>query len=98
MVLFEDVIEVFDLPHANLKKRAIHHVKNKTKDRDINGRICRKYTGPSLNWKVAFPKGCPKSWRNMIMTRPKRIRNKQLCHQILKGSDSNELTFPLGNA
>ncbi len=75
----------------------IMSVKNKTKDRDINGRICRKYTGPSLNWKVAFPKGCPKSWRNMFMNRPKRRKSKQLCHQILKGSDYNELNFPLGN-
>lgn len=75
----------------------IMSVKNKTKDRDINGRISRKYTGPSLNWKVAFPKGCPKSWRNMFMTRPKRRKNKQLCHQILKGNDYNELNFPLGN-
>lgn len=72
-------------------------IKNKAKDRDINGRINRNYTGPSLDWKAAFPKGCPRSWRNRFITRPKRRKNKQICYNILKGDDYDELIFPLGN-
>lgn len=72
-------------------------IKNKAKDRDESGRICRKYTGPSLNWPVPFPGGCPKSWRKMYMTRPARRESKALCHKVVKGYDYDDMTFPLSN-
>lgn len=72
-------------------------IKNKAKDRDKHGRISRKYTGPSLKWKTAFPNGCPWGWRNMYMTRPHRRENKRLCSRIHKGGDYDSLCFPLGN-
>ena len=72
-------------------------IKNKVRDRDEAGRIKRKYTGPSKNWSVAFPNGCPKSWRKMHMTRPKRRQNKSQCYRIATGIDNDGIIFPLGN-
>ena len=72
-------------------------IKNKSKDRDWFGRIYRKYTGPSLNWPVPFPGGCPKSWRKLYMTRPQRKKTKLLCHKIKNGADFDGISFPLGN-
>ena len=68
--------------------------KNKTKDRDINGRIRRKYTGPESGyWLRQTP-----SWHvTLYMTRPDRRRAKRLCAAIQKGLDSDGAVFPLGN-
>lgn len=72
-------------------------IKNKTYDRDDNGHIKRKYTGPSHKWQCAFPKGSPKSWRKTVVIRPKRRECERLCHKALQYERIDDLIFPLGN-
>lgn len=69
-------------------------VKNKAKDRGVNGKILRKYTGEKSNH---FPDGAPGWWVNMFMNRPKRRENKRLCRRIKEGECYDALVFPLGN-
>lgn len=69
-------------------------IKNKTKDRNRNGRIKRKYTGP---YTTGFHKQTPKWWMRAYMTRPKKLESRRLCRQILLGGDYDGMTFPLGN-
>ncbi len=64
------------------------------RDRGPGGKLLRKYRqkhGPS------FPRGTPKWWRKLHMTRPRRQDNNELCHRVTKGEDYDRLTFPLGN-
>jgi len=69
-------------------------VKNKAKDRDKNGRIRRKYTGPhSTGWLSGAPNWFVREYMNV----PKRRANKRLCHKSMCGADPDELLFPLGN-
>ncbi len=69
-------------------------VKNKTKDRNSAGRIKRKYTGPDT---TCFYKQVPKWWTVICMTRPKRRANKRACKAVMKGIDSGNIVYPLGN-
>jgi hypothetical protein len=39
----------------------------------------------------------PGWWINQYMNIPKRRVNTRLCYQILKGADSDNITWPLGN-
>lgn len=67
---------------------------NKATDRGPNGRLRRKYrrlNGPR------FPRGTPRWWRKLYMTRPKRRENKRICCLILNGADPDGLVLPLGN-
>jgi hypothetical protein len=68
-------------------------VKNKIKDRDHTGKICARYSGPPRKWKTR----CPKSWRAIAITRPKRRQTKSVCHALKFGLDSEGIAFPLGN-
>jgi len=69
-------------------------VKNNAKDRDANGRIKRKYTGPdSTGWLTQTPKW----WVKLFMTRPKRRANKRACIAVMKGEDPDGLVCPTGN-
>jgi len=36
-------------------------------------------------------------WRNLTMTRPKRRLTRNLCQNVLKGFDTEDLAWPLGN-
>jgi hypothetical protein len=72
-------------------------IKNKTKDRDKNGRIKRKYTSPSRMWKASFPNGCPKAWRIMYMTRPQRHDDKHMCHKLKSSADWDDMAFHIGS-
>jgi hypothetical protein len=69
-------------------------VKNKTFDRDHNGRIKRKYTGP---WSTYWLGHTPGWWVKLYMSRPRRRQNKRCCMAVLKGKDPDGLVFPLGN-
>ncbi len=65
------------------------------RDRDANGRLLRKYRHPYHG--VSFPRGAPKWWRKLYMSRPRRRENRMLCRLVEKGVDSEALVFPLGN-
>lgn len=65
------------------------------RDRGSDGRLLAKNRRP--NYRVRFPRGTPKWWRNLYMTRPRRYENKRLCHSIRQGADPDALVFPLGN-
>lgn len=69
-------------------------VKNKAKDRDKNGRIKRKYTGPDSTYWLGHT---PRWWVNLFMTRPKRRLGKKLCNKVMQGQDPDGTTFPPGN-
>ncbi len=69
--------------------------KNKTRDRNANGRINRKYT---CNHKRLKLDSAPKAWTNIFMTRPKRRIEKDLCRRVVRlQGDDCEFVFPLGN-
>ncbi len=69
-------------------------VRNKAKDRDRNGKIKRKYTGPcSTHWLNQTPSW----WVRLYMNRPKRRENKRVCHLVLRGEDPDSLVLPVGN-
>ncbi|MFQ6006584.1 MAG: hypothetical protein ACE5OQ_13905 [Woeseia sp.] len=65
------------------------------RDRDAHGRLLRKYRHPHHG--VRFPRGAPKWWRKLYMSRPRRRKNRMLCHLVEKGVDPEGLVFPLGN-
>lgn len=70
-------------------------VKNKLKDRDVNGKIKRQYTSRTkgeVHWYAA-----PKAWTNLYMTRPKRRKTKYLCDLVNRGLDPDGIVYPLGN-
>ncbi len=67
--------------------------KNRTRDRDANGHINRKYT---RNHKRLKFDSAPKAWVNLFMTRPKRRIEKDLCRRVVLQSEY-EFVFPLGN-
>jgi|ERR1700678_1206824 hypothetical protein len=64
------------------------------RDRAPDGKLLRKYRGTRG---TSFPRGTPKWWRKIHMTRPRRRDNRALCHRITKGEDSERQAFPLGN-
>ncbi len=68
---------------------------NSALDRDDNGRIKRKYTGPYSTRCFAQT---PKWWMKLYMTRPRSRVNKKLCHAVLRGKDPDGIAFPLGNS
>tara|TARA_A100001391_G_scaffold201871_2_gene189947 strand:+ start:1696 stop:1941 length:246 start_codon:yes stop_codon:yes gene_type:complete len=71
-------------------------IKNKARDRDDNGRICRKYTSRH-KWAAHYGKS-PGWWVNLFMTRPQRVEERRLCKLLERGLvDGDEATFPLGN-
>lgn len=70
-------------------------LKNKTFDRDAKGKICRIYTGPSYHVTWDHP---PSWWVNLTMNRPRRREVAQLCRRVLRGTDPDELIWPLGNS
>ena len=72
----------------------IMSIKNKAKDRDEQGRIKRKYTGPFSTYCYST---CRKSWRYFYMTRPRRRANKRVCDQVRLGVDPDGIITPLGN-
>ncbi len=67
---------------------------NKARDRGPDDKLLRKYR---RCYSPRFPRGTPKWWRKLYMTRPRRRANKHACHLILKGCDPNSVTLPLGN-
>ena len=69
-------------------------VKNKAKDRDKNGRIKRKFTGPESGY---WLRQTPSWYVSLYMIRPDRRHAKRLCAEIQKGLDSEGCVFPLGN-
>lgn len=69
-------------------------VKNKAKDRDVNGRIRRKYTGPGSGY---WLRQTPKWWRKLYMTKPKRRMNSKAVSSIRRGDDPDDMAYPLGN-
>lgn len=69
--------------------------KNKTKDRDENGRIKRRYT---RNHKRLKLDSAPKGWVNLFMTRPRRRIEKELCRRLVRmQAEGCDDVFPLGN-
>ena len=67
---------------------------NKATDRGPDGRLRRKYRRLHS---PHFPRGTPKWWRKLYMTRPKRRENKRVCCLIVKRADPDEVVPPLGN-
>ena len=68
-------------------------VKNKTKDRDLKGRIKNKYRRVGSTYWLDHTS---KWWVKLYMTRPKRRANRALCVDIMNGADPDELVAPLG--
>jgi adenosyl cobinamide kinase/adenosyl cobinamide phosphate guanylyltransferase len=65
---------------------------NKATDRDLKGRINRKYTRKEKHWRK------PNKWfRKLYSIRPKRRINKVLCIQVMKRFNLDSLVYPLGN-
>lgn len=56
---------------------------------DKYGHKLRRYNGPS------FPDGTPRWWRRIRTTRPKRFKNRRLCRLVIKGTDPDDLIFPV---
>lgn len=68
---------------------------NQRADRGPNGKLLRgKYRN---HCGVSFPRGTPKWWRRLFMTRPWRHANAACCARIIKGSDPDGMAFPPGN-
>lgn len=67
---------------------------NKVRDRGPDGKLYRKYRH---FYGVRFPRGTPKWWRKLHMTRPRRRENRRICNCILHGADPEGITPPLGN-
>lgn len=69
-------------------------VKNKSYDRDNNGKITRRYTRKQIDdrWSTT-----PSWWIRLTMNRPRRRLNRTMCHQVLAGMDADGMAFPLGN-
>jgi hypothetical protein len=65
------------------------------RDRDPDGRLRRKYR--HREGQVRFPRGTPKWWRKLFMTRPTRRQNTSICRLAEKDVDADSLMFPLGN-
>ncbi len=65
------------------------------RDRGTDGRLRRVYRHPQRG--LNFPRGTPKWWRKLYMTRPRRRHNRALCQLIEKGIDSDTLSFSLGS-
>lgn len=69
-------------------------VKNKSKDRNVQGRMDRKRTA---RCRYFWPRRLP-SWRaRLFMTRPQRRLTKAACRDIVKGETPDGVLFPLGN-
>lgn len=70
-----------------------HH--NQRTDRAADGRLLRlKYRNYYV---IHFPRGTPKWWRKLHMTRPKRRENALCCFRVMKGDDPEGMAFPVGN-
>lgn len=67
---------------------------NRRLDRGADGKLLRKYR---RSYGPAFPKGTPRWWRKLFMTRPGRRENRALCQRIVRGEHYDGLVFPLGN-
>jgi len=67
---------------------------NQRFDRGPDGKLLRKYR---RHHGTPFPRGTPKWWRKLHMTRPRRRANASCCMQIMKGNDPEGMVFPLGN-
>ena len=65
---------------------------NKATNRDLTGRISRKYTRKEKHWRQ------PNKWfRKLYSIRPKRRKNKVVCMQAMKRIDLDSLVCPLAN-
>jgi len=69
-----------------------HH--NQRTDRGADGKLLRKYRHTYIR---PFPRGTPKWWRKLHMTRPKRRENTHSCFRVMKGGDAEAMAFPLGS-
>ena len=67
-------------------------VYNKATDRDLKGRINRKYTRKEKHWRQPN-----KGFRKLYSNRPKRRKNKVLCIEVMKRINLDSLVCPLGN-
>ncbi len=67
---------------------------NQHSDRGTDGKLLRSYHRSSG---VPFPRGTPKWWRKLHMSRPRRRENTVACIRIMKGDDPDGMAFPLGN-
>ena len=65
------------------------------RDRGPDGHLLAKYRyrRPDVRW----PRGTPRWWRKLYMTRPRRRENRLLCHQLARGADPDAMVFPVGN-
>lgn len=67
---------------------------SRTKRIDVfNGYVKTCRDGKTYNYR----KQAPWHWRNPMMVRPKRAKTKTMCTKVLKGYDSENMAFPLGN-
>ncbi len=67
-------------------------VYNKASDRNLKGRINRKFSRKENHWRK------PNKWfRKLYSIRPKRRENKALCMQVMNDYDYDSLIAPLGN-
>lgn len=69
------------------------HTNTRT-DRDAAGRLLRAYRLPKhINW----GRSTPSWWTTLTMHRPQRRHEKALLHAVMRGSDPDGITWPLGN-
>ena len=68
-------------------------VRNKSQDRDAQGKIKAQYRGKPCYYTM----NTPSWWTRLHMTRPRRQQNHRLCHAVERGADAEALVFPLDN-
>lgn len=64
---------------------------NRALDRAASGRLKRHYRRPVWSWST------PSWWVRQRMNQPRRRANHDLCHQVERGRDPDEIVWPLGN-
>ena len=70
-------------------------IKNKTIDRNGQGRIARKYTGHGCH---SHGRTTPCWWTHQTSIKPGRRRSKTLCRALVSEKiHPEEVVFPLGN-
>lgn len=59
-------------------------VRNKTKDRDAQGKIKAAYRGKPCHRRFL---STPSWWTRLYMTRPRRQQNRRICRAVEKGAN-----------
>lgn len=70
---------------------------NTRKDRDLNGRLIRRYKLKGTRKASAMVFNEPSWWVNEKMTRPRRRAEERLCKMLMSGVDPEGLAWPPGN-